>query len=86
MRILIRPVSLLQNLVDPSALRKPEDPREQLLEAVAAAHREWQAAEAYFQGVTEPELVDHAILVLEAARRKYTYLVRQARQNQPASS
>lgn len=49
---------------------------------VDAAHREWQAAQQYFQMVSEPELVDHAIYTLEAAQRKYRYLIRQLRQAQ----
>jgi hypothetical protein len=49
---------------------------------VDAAHREWQAAQQYFQMVSEPELVDHAIFTLEAAQRKYMYLFRQLRHAQ----
>lgn len=47
---------------------------------VEAALREWQAAQNHFDavsGVTEPDLVDHAIYNLEAAQRKYMYLLRQ---------
>lgn len=47
---------------------------------VQSALQEWQAARAYFDevsGVTAPELVDHAIYNLEAAQRKYVYLLRQ---------
>lgn len=47
---------------------------------VAAAHREWQAAQNYFQMVCEPDLVDHAIYNLEAAQRKYMYLFRLLRE------
>lgn len=47
---------------------------------VAAAHREWQAALHHFQMVSEPALVDHAIFHLEAAQRKYMYLLNQVRQ------
>lgn len=43
------------------------------------ARDEWYAAERYFQVVSDPELVDHAIFSLEAARRKYLYLFRQVR-------
>lgn len=44
------------------------------------AHREWQAARAYFDHVTEPDLVDVAIYNLEAAQRRYTYLLRRFKQ------
>lgn len=47
-----------------------------LRQYVAAALREWHAAEQHFQSVSDPELVDHAIFSLEAARRKYIYLLK----------
>lgn len=53
---------------------------EVLHQQAADAMREWQAAQAHFNavsGVTQPELVDHAIYNLEAAQRKYIYLLRQ---------
>jgi len=50
-----------------------------LAEALADAHQEWQAAQNYFENVSDPELVDHAIYLLEAAEKKYTYLLRQVR-------
>lgn len=49
---------------------------------VAVAHREWQVAEDYFQTVSDPALVDHAIFMLEAAKRKYVYLFRLLRQRE----
>ncbi|MCL4423990.1 MAG: YaaL family protein [Firmicutes bacterium] len=50
-----------------------------LEEVIADAHQEWLAAQNYFENVSDPELVDHAIYLLEAAERKYVYLLRQAR-------
>lgn len=50
---------------------------------VESALREWQAAQVHFDsvsGVTEPDLVDHAIYHLEAAQRKYMYLLRRVQQ------
>lgn len=43
------------------------------------AWRRWQNAMAYFDNVTDPELVEFAIFDLEAARRQYMYLVKQTR-------
>ena len=48
-------------------------------EAVETARKEWLAARAYFDYVTDPELVDHAIFAAQAAERKYMYLLRRAR-------
>ncbi|HBN95788.1 MAG TPA: DUF2508 domain-containing protein, partial [Firmicutes bacterium] len=40
---------------------------------VNTAKQEWLNAQSYFNQATEPELVDHAILSLQAAERKYMY-------------
>lgn len=58
-----------------SNLKQPE-----LLETVEQARQEWLSAKAYFETVSEPELVDHSIYVLEAAERKYMYLLKKARE------
>lgn len=52
---------------------------------VGAAHKEWQAAQQYFQTVSEPQLVDHAVHALIAAERKYMYLLHQLREGQKAA-
>lgn len=49
---------------------------------VSAAHREWVTAQQYFQSVSEPELVDHAVHSIIAAEQKYAYLLRKLRENQ----
>jgi len=57
----------------------PTAPVNDLQVQVDRAHREWVSAQQYFQSVSEPELVDHAIYLLEAAERKYMYLLNQMR-------
>lgn len=52
-----------------------ETPEVQLVDEVDKAYQEWIDAQKYFQGVSEPALVDHAIFMEEAARRKYIYLL-----------
>lgn len=47
---------------------------------VQQARREWLNARAFFESVSEPDLVDQAIYMIEAAERKYMYLLRKARQ------
>jgi len=47
---------------------------------VRKAHREWLQCQKYFQWVSDPDLVDHAIFSEEAARRKYMYLLKKARE------
>lgn len=51
----------------------------EFLSLVQAARVEWQTAQNFFEHVSEPELVDLAIYKLEAARRRYMYLLKQAR-------
>ena len=48
--------------------------------AVEAARQEWLGARAYFETVSEPELVDHAIFLVEAAEKKYMYLLKKVRE------
>ncbi|BDG61960.1 YaaL family protein [Caldinitratiruptor microaerophilus] len=55
-------------------------PDPELEQLVRKALEEWQAAQAHFDavaGASDPDLVDHAIYHLEAARRKYMYLLKQ---------
>ena len=47
---------------------------------VKKAYVEWQAAENYFDNVADPDLVDFAIYDMEAARKKYVYMLKKARE------
>lgn len=58
----------------------PEEIRQRLLEQVEKAHKEWLEAKNYFQFVSNPDLVDHAIYAIEAAEKKYMYLLKLARE------
>ncbi len=46
---------------------------------VKRAYTDWQAAENYFQNVDDPDLIDFAIYDMEAAKKKYVYMLRKAR-------
>jgi len=46
---------------------------------VKRAYTVWQAAENYFQNVDDPDLIDFAIYDMEAAKKKYVYMLRKAR-------
>lgn len=48
-------------------------------EQVLQAKLEWNQARQYFESVSDPDLVDHAIAVMHAAEKKYMYLVKLAR-------
>lgn len=47
--------------------------------AVVEARNEWLTAQRFFECVSEPDLVDQAIYSIEAAERKYMYLLRLAK-------
>lgn len=51
-----------------------------LLQAVEQAHREWEAAKLFFETVSDPDLVDYAIHQIQAAQKRYTYLLRRAKE------
>lgn len=48
------------------------------VELVHQAWQQWQAAQNYFESVSDPELIDYAIYDVEATRRKYIYMLKQA--------
>lgn len=59
-----------------SAATTPKE--KDLFDLVEEARQEWQVAMSHFNQVVDPDLVDHAIHAMEAAERKYTYLLKQA--------
>lgn len=56
-----------------------------LLEEIEQAKAEWAVAQQNIDVVTEPDLIDYAIYNLEAAERKYGYLLREAKKHQAKS-
>lgn len=54
-------------------------PDPDLTVAVEEARVEWSAARRYFEIVSEPDLIDQAIYSLQAAERKYMYLLKLAK-------
>ena len=74
--------NLFQAFIRPRAGGRRQEVARDLQVQLDRARDEWNAAERYFQTVSDPELVDHAIYSLEAARRKYLYLFRQLRVSQ----
>jgi hypothetical protein len=52
----------------------------ELKDLVERARLDWLEARAYFDNVTDPDLVDYAIFCIEAAEKKYMYLLKLARE------
>ncbi len=71
-----------QNLMGITLLPPEQDDPQQdpaLLYEVRLALQDMNDAQNYFNSISDPELVDYALYEVEAARRKYEYLLRQAR-------
>ena len=49
-----------------------------LVYQVDRAHREWELARAFFEEADDTDLIDYAIYAIEAAERKYIYLLKLA--------
>lgn len=59
-----------------------QETKEELAIRVNTAKQEWLLAQGYFNQATEPELVDHAILSLQAAERKYMYWLKRMKNSE----
>ena len=70
---LLEPENWLVN--DPLPAEREPD----LFVSVEAAHRDWLMAQRYYESVSDPDLVDHAVYQIQAAEKKYAYLLREAR-------
>lgn len=78
---------LMQNMVDYAKRWLAEEDEityatdnDAMIQAIEKARQDWMIAKSYFNNATDPDLVDHAIYSIEAAEKKYMYLLKQARQ------
>lgn len=55
-------------------------PLPSLTSMVEEARQEWLNAQRYYNMVTDKDLVDHAVYLMQAAEKKYMYLLKKARQ------
>lgn len=46
---------------------------------VEEARQEWLNAQCYYNTVSDEDLIDHAVYLMQAAEKKYMYLLKQAR-------
>ena len=76
--------SLLGNIINSLHLGIRDAQEEALDEFFMSLHKAQQEmydAQNFFDNVTDPELVEHAIYKMEAAKTKYAYLLKQAKEN-----
>jgi hypothetical protein len=65
------------SLVEDELVERPSD--DDLGALIEQARQEWIVAKAYFDNVEDPDLVDYAVYSVEAAERKYMYLMKKAK-------
>ncbi|UOF91783.1 YaaL family protein [Fodinisporobacter ferrooxydans] len=68
----------LESEFDRKELQKIDE-REQLLQNLKQAKKEWVQAQNLFDHAIEPELIDYGIVMLESAEKKYNYFIKLAR-------
>mgnify|MGYP000872852557 FL=1 len=73
---------LLDSDVEDLPSESGQETTEELEMMVNASKQEWLNAQCYFNQATESELVDHAILSLQAAERKYMYWLTRMKNSQ----
>jgi hypothetical protein len=50
-----------------------------LTDSIEQARQDWLDAQNYYNSVSDSDLVDHAVYMMQAAEKKYTYLLKEAR-------
>lgn len=53
---------------------------DEILNGLRKAQQEWKMKEEYFDSVTDPDLIDHAIYELKASKIKYIYFLKRAKE------
>lgn len=59
---------------------KPDPYNLTMPEIIEQARREWQDAQDYYNTVTDGDLIDHAAFRIQAAEKRYVYLMKKARE------
>lgn len=60
---------------------KPNDYHKEICYAISTAHQEWIDAQCFFDNVNDNDLIDYAIHKIDAAKSKYMYLLKLARES-----
>jgi hypothetical protein len=67
----------LKSIINGFRFQKTTNEKSDLYINLENAKKEWEEAKNIFENVSEPDLVDYAIYNVEAAEKKYVYLLRQ---------
>ena len=60
-------------------VKTEKNEKEAFQKIIQEARKDWENAHSFFNNVSDPDLIDHAIYAMEAAEKKYQYLLKQAR-------
>ena len=66
----------IKSVLELFKVQKDVDDKKDLYISLENARKEWEEAKNIFENVSEPDLVDYAIYNIEAAEKKYVYLLR----------
>ncbi|OPJ54642.1 DUF2508 family protein [Alkalithermobacter paradoxus] len=61
--------------------KKEIDEEDQLINELRNAYSDLKSAESFFQSVKDPDLVDYAVFRLEAAKSRYSYFLKKAKES-----
>ncbi|MGI6586432.1 MAG: YaaL family protein [Gracilibacteraceae bacterium] len=70
---------IIDYLLDSIRGTRERDENMELISTILKVKQEMHDAQSYFDSVTAPELVDHAIYRMEAAKAQYVYLLKLAK-------
>ncbi|MDF2677267.1 MAG: hypothetical protein K0Q97_1585 [Bacillota bacterium] len=57
--------------------KEVEKPMNNIYINLETARKEWEDAKNIFENVSDPDLIDYAIYNVDAAQKKYSYLIKQ---------
>ena len=70
---------IIENVLNILQGSKENDENEEFIRMIYKAKQDMLDAQNYFDNVTAPDLVDHAIYKMEAAKSQYIYLLKLAK-------
>lgn len=62
--------------------REETSPEEKMLQEIWEAHEEWVNSINNFNYVSEPDLIEYSIYDIETKQKRYSYLIKQAKDQQ----
>jgi len=67
----------LKNIASSIKSQDAEDSVDDIYISIESARKKWEDAKNIFENVTNPDLIDYAIYNVDAAEKRYTYLLKQ---------